>query len=92
MAANEKETYLALIAAQDLLPADPHPAGPRLCLRDERLQGGCGAVWHAGQDGSGPRTQTVLSQIATAQTLCPHRLMVGYAADTDRLPIYGEIK
>ena len=40
---------------------------------------------------AGAASLPVVSQIATAQTYVPDRLMVGYAADTDR-SMYGEIK
>src|SRR5262249_602298 len=43
---------------------DPHAAGPRLCICHERLQGGRGAVWHEGQDGSGTHAKTATGRIS----------------------------
>ena len=62
MAKQEKEASLTLIAAQDL--QYPRTAGPRLCMRHQRLQGRRGAVWHQGEDRSGPRAQTAPGRLS----------------------------
>ena len=62
MAENEKEAYLALIAAQD--PDIRALLDQGFAVRHKCLQGGHGAIWHEGQDGSRTHAKTATGRVS----------------------------